>query len=123
MSPNGGSQEEQQQQAVPAEVATRPAPIMDVVAPRNDVVPAPVIEAPQEEDSNVVAATPAPDVSPDKLIQEEIERENSIDTPARPVNTQKHAGNGVMPAIIATVIIVFGLAALAVFAYMQTKKT
>jgi hypothetical protein len=35
---------------------------------------------------------------------------------------QKQAGNGVALAIVATVIIILGLAALAVLAYIKTKK-
>jgi|GEM_PF-1814482 hypothetical protein len=105
------------------------APVMDVVAPRADMEPLadpanePKSAMKPEEVSTVdrpAQAKPAAN-SPGKLIQEEINRENVKDAKPQLAKNQSQPGNGVTVAIIATVVIVLGLAALAVFAYMQTK--
>jgi len=74
------------------------------VAPVMDVVPPPAADKPQPAAPN---PTPAPAAKPAK--------------PAKPV-TPKQPSNGVGMAITATVIIVLGLAALAVYAYLKTAK-
>jgi hypothetical protein len=84
-----------------------------------DIVPPPV-SAPSADNAlpeNLAIPPPdenpaAPDAKTDKL--------SPPAAAPKPV-TQKKSGNSVTMAIIATVIIVLGLAALAVYAYIKTK--
>ncbi len=77
---------------------------MDVVAPPAASADSTPVEPPQEE------------VSP-----EETPKEADTKKPA-PTKPAKAPGNGVTLAIVATVFIVFGLAALAVLAYLNQPK-
>jgi len=120
MNPNGGQQDDQQHSAA-ADGATHPAPIMDVVAPRGDthVAAAPTTEesAPHQESQDQAANS-----MPDNSVQNEIKRENIEKAQkAQPIKALKHPGSGVGLAITGTVIIVLGLAALAVYAYIKTR--
>lgn len=88
-------------------------PVMDVVAPP----PAEAGENKQDKEADPV----------DKLaaearaeIQASAKQEKPKGPPLPPRQKQPHDGTGI--AIIATVIIVLGLAALATFAYTQTAK-
>lgn len=97
--------EEQPVAAPPSTPSPAPlTPIMDVKAPPA-VVPEPGVPP--------TAPAPAASTSPAK----------QPDEPATPAQapTKKPAAKGVTTAIIATVIIVLGLAALAVYAYTKTK--
>lgn len=93
----------------------------DITPPAPD--PAPTIEAPQPPvmDVQPPAPAPAPDVPADK------QRSKESPEPAKPApkavkpKAPKQPGSGVGFAIAATVVIVLGLAALATYAYLQTK--
>ena len=89
-------------------------PVMDVVAPPP---PAETGENKQDKEADPV----------DKLaaearaeIQASAKQEKPKGPPLPPRHKQSHDGTGV--AVIATVIIVLGLAALATYAYIQTAK-
>ena len=100
--------EPQQPQTTPAPVS--PTPVMDVVPP-----PAtePVAVAPPEEVQSKATET-ATDLNPTPA---ETAKQPALPkpTPAKPQN------KGVTAAIIATVVIVLGLAVLAVVAYLKQK--
>lgn len=85
------------------EVPPRSAPVMDVVPP-------PPASAPSDGEADTAATSAKAETAGPKPTQSGL--------PAAP----SKAGNGVTAAIIATVIIVLGLAALAVFAYLQSPK-
>jgi hypothetical protein len=85
-----------------------PGPVMDVVPPRPK-------------------AEPAAGASPEPMAVAPPEEANSKVQPARqkaapkPPKPPKQPGSGVTVAIVATVIIVLGLALLAVYAYLKQK--
>jgi hypothetical protein len=101
--------------------AGTPMPVMDVVAP-------PV----EKEDKHEAAGAEADPVdalaAADQQAQQTQGNHRADDKPAKhavPAAAKTHhdtAGSGVGLAITATVIIVFGLAILAVYAYIQTNK-
>ncbi len=103
-----------QQPSAPAENAVRPAPVMDVVVPRGEAsATEPVV---QKEPSAKSA-----NESPNPIIQQEIKKEKVETARAQAVKASKQPGSGVGLAIAGTVIIVLGLASLAVIAYIKTK--
>jgi outer membrane biosynthesis protein TonB len=91
--------EENPEAPTPAE-APKPAPVMDVVPPP--------------------AAAPQPDNVEPQV--DKPEPKAAAKPPAPKPVTPKRPSTGMTPAIIATVIIVLGLAALAVYAYLKTSK-
>ena len=84
--------------------ATPPAP---TPAPVDDVKPAPPAQQPA-----------APQQTP-SAVKEALAKAKEAPKPAAP--KVKKEGSGATAAIVATVIIVLGLAALATYAYLQTK--
>ncbi|HVV25619.1 MAG TPA: hypothetical protein VHC21_01115 [Candidatus Saccharimonadales bacterium] len=106
--------------------AGAPTPVMDVVAPpaekeeKSETRPAEAAVDPvdalaaADQKSQQAAASHKPAAKNSKLARA-AER-----APAKP--PESAGGNGVGLAITATVIIVFGLAILAVYAYLQTNK-
>lgn len=105
--------EEPAQRPQPAAAAS-PAPptspsrtVMDVVTPK----PAP----PADGDSPPIASLP----SAEKTTPHPSKKQPK---PPKPAKVPRVAGNGVGLAIFATVVIVLGLAAMAVYAYIKTQK-
>lgn len=111
--------------------AGAPTPVMDVVAP-------PVEKGKEVARQAPATGDPAPEADPVDALAAADKRSQDADTdhktdgkpahlsakptahtPAKPKET---AGSGIGLAITATVIIVFGLAILAVYAYIQTNK-
>jgi hypothetical protein len=103
---------------VPAGV---PTPVMDVVAPPKNEQP----EEPAGEVDPVDALAAA-----DQRLQQHSAADHKVDEKAgkpdkhaeHPAKPKQAGSHGVGMAITATVIIVFGLAILAVYAYVQTNK-
>jgi hypothetical protein len=67
------------------------------------------------------ASSPSPAPTPSPIAAALAHEQQKADQP-KATKPQKPANNGVGLAIVATVIIVLGLACLAVFAYIKTKK-
>jgi len=121
--------------------SAKPAtPVMDVMPPRPDKpvenVSAPAaateaepafIETPTEPELSAPKEPPAEVTEdPDKLIEAEAKPDKKQQqlqklSEPKPVKTPKQASDGVGAAIAATVIIVLGLATLAVYADLQSK--
>ncbi|MEO6513687.1 MAG: hypothetical protein ABIR37_03295 [Candidatus Saccharimonadales bacterium] len=96
---------------VPEEAAPKPAaPVMDVRPP----------QAPTAAPANEVQ------VDPSEKLAEEKDNKNpkkvKKEKPPKIVTPKKPRQPGVGAAIFATVVIVFGLAALAVYAYLKTQQ-
>jgi hypothetical protein len=90
-----------------------PAPVMDVVPPRPKAEPA-VGTSPEP-----MAIAPPEEVDPKAKPAAQPTDQKAAPKPPKP---PKQPGNGVTVAIVATVIIVFGLALLAVYAYLKQNK-
>jgi hypothetical protein len=109
--------------------AGAPTPVMDVVAPPAEKETKP--SAPAEVDPvDALAAADqrtqqaATDHTTDHVDHKTDHKAANPAKPAQhaPAKPKEDTGNGVGMAIVATVIIVFGLAILAVYAYIQTNK-
>lgn len=89
----------------PAPATPSHRPVMDVKAP------------PPEDGQDAAAPTPPPQSLPDA-------DEHKDKTPAKPAvkKLSKKPRDGVTTAIVATVIIVLGLAILATYAFVKTQK-
>lgn len=95
----------------PLETAKAPTPVMDVVAPP----PEPMTEAKAEP----TASTHTPGPKPSSPF---LPAHQSAPTPKPPKHHAPPKTGGVGGAIFATVVIVLGLAALAVYAYIKQPK-
>lgn len=99
----------------PAHEPAKPAAassVMDVVAP-------PPADADDEaKETDPLDKLAAEDIAAQKAIAKKADKQPAPKSPTKP----KPPGNDVRLAIIATVIIVIGLAALATYAYLQTSK-
>jgi hypothetical protein len=84
-----------------------------------DIVPPPE-PAPAANDKPDDLAVPPPDDNP-AAPDAEADKPASPAPASKPITPKKKSGSGVIAAIVATVIIVLGLAALAVVAYVKTK--
>lgn len=107
---------EQPPTAVSPELAAQLAPEPVEPEPVEHAAPETSLEEPQPSE----AKEPEPSAdSPDDIIEKEAKhnKQPALATPQVP----KSKGNGVALAIVATVIIVLGLSALAVFAYTSTQ--
>lgn len=104
-----------------ATLASSPAPVMDVVAPP--------VEKSERQEAVADAVDPL-----DQLVAEDQQSQQKTETapdtaepkPASKATPKQHAdshgGSGIGMAITATVVIIFGLAFLATFAYIQTNR-
>lgn len=97
------------------------APAMDVVAappPQTDR-PAPTA-GPIDPSSDKPHAPPPADSPPDGKAPVKLSKLELPPKPAKPV-TAKQPRSGVGPVVFSTIVIVLGLAALAVYAYLKSK--
>jgi hypothetical protein len=90
--------------------------------PESDFSARPVAEAPAEEVTEPVEAPAEPDEPADKTVEESEEPDESekpaAAKPATPVAPHQA---GVTLAIVATIVIVLGLSAMMVYAYLQSS--
>lgn len=98
----------------PAQPAARPAtpPVMDVVPPRP--LPAEPLRMPPQDNSSVPVAAP-------KEVDKKQAKKDAKAEKASIVKPPKGPKSGVGLAVLATIIIVLGLGAMIVYAYLRTN--
>lgn len=98
----------------PATLPTH-APAMDVVAPAGTTAKSEVAVKPAPPED---ALDPKEKTEPTKVEKDKAAAKAKVEKPPAP----KKSGSGVGMAIFATILIVFGLAAMATFAYLKTQN-